>query len=152
METGARKISGIVILSKDEKVLMLLSSPYGVYTNTWLTPGGGLETGETPEAAALREVREETGLDLAQYSLQFLGTSEGVSEKILKETGEKIQRHMFFYNFKIHIHDKNSAEISVTISNEHPTFKWFSFDELSAVPLSPPARELFIKMGILKVK
>ena len=30
----------------------------------WITPGGGIEAGETPEAAAVREVWEETGLEL----------------------------------------------------------------------------------------
>lgn len=29
----------------------------------WATPGGGLETGETFEAAAIRELKEETGFD-----------------------------------------------------------------------------------------
>lgn len=30
----------------------------------WMPPGGGSEPGETPEAAAVREVKEETGLDV----------------------------------------------------------------------------------------
>lgn len=30
----------------------------------WATPGGGLEPGETPLAAAIREVREELGIDV----------------------------------------------------------------------------------------
>lgn len=31
----------------------------------WVLPGGGIDWGEAPEAAAVREVGEETGLDVA---------------------------------------------------------------------------------------
>jgi 8-oxo-dGTP diphosphatase len=33
-------------------------------TGTWSTPGGAIEPGETPELAAIREVQEETGLEV----------------------------------------------------------------------------------------
>jgi len=49
---------GIVV--RDGKVLV--SKQYG---NKFDLPGGGIELGETPEQAAIREIKEETGIDAA---------------------------------------------------------------------------------------
>ncbi|MFI5347763.1 MAG: NUDIX hydrolase [Elusimicrobiota bacterium] len=44
---------------RDGKVLLIKHKKLGL----WLAPGGHIDEGETPDEAALRELREETGLD-----------------------------------------------------------------------------------------
>lgn len=60
--------AGAVILSHDGRVLVFERDDV---PNAWQFPQGGLERGESPEAAVWREVEEETGLrapDLALVS------------------------------------------------------------------------------------
>lgn len=42
-------------------------------SNQWALPGGGMHRGESPEVAALREVKEELNLTLEPQALQALG-------------------------------------------------------------------------------
>lgn len=44
-----------------------------VWPDTWCFPGGGLEGGETPRDGAVRELAEETGIDVAASDLHDLG-------------------------------------------------------------------------------
>lgn len=37
----------------------------GVYTDCWHIPGGGIEEGEDKNSALMREVKEETGIDIS---------------------------------------------------------------------------------------
>lgn len=41
----------------------------GMMTGSWYVPGGSLEHGESPEEAVRREIREETGLEVAEARL-----------------------------------------------------------------------------------
>ena len=56
---------GAYALCTDEegRVLLARVGTSDTVRGRWTLPGGGLEFGEGPEAAAVREVAEETGLD-----------------------------------------------------------------------------------------
>ncbi len=71
---------------QDGDVLLCRIADRGPGRGHWTLPGGGLEFGEDPREGVLREVREETGLDVA------LGDLVGVRSAVL-EPAETISGH-----------------------------------------------------------
>jgi 8-oxo-dGTP pyrophosphatase MutT (NUDIX family) len=60
-----RKAARTLLIAERSVLLIQGCDPARLELGTWwLTPGGGIETGESLEAAAAREVLEETGLAL----------------------------------------------------------------------------------------
>ncbi len=55
------KVAAGVVFAYDGGVLLVQRAIHPSY-GKWVFPGGYVDRGETPEAAALREVREESGL------------------------------------------------------------------------------------------
>ncbi|MEW6709968.1 MAG: NUDIX domain-containing protein [Candidatus Riflebacteria bacterium] len=63
MKTQRLCISAYALILDAGKVLLCrLSKEIPEWEGSWTLPGGGLEFGESPEAAVVREVEEETGL------------------------------------------------------------------------------------------
>lgn len=52
----------LLIDDRDRVLLFSVALPQRPHDRLWITPGGGLDPGETREDAALRELYEETGL------------------------------------------------------------------------------------------
>lgn len=55
-----RQFCATVYILQDDKVLLIYHRKH----NKWLPPGGHIEMNEIPHGAAIREAKEETGLDI----------------------------------------------------------------------------------------
>ncbi|MDM8530258.1 NUDIX domain-containing protein [Anaerolineales bacterium HSG25] len=65
-----------IILDKDNKILVMYRNRKGrgIY---YVFPGGGIEPGETPEQACLREIKEETNLQVTLSKKLFTFENRG---------------------------------------------------------------------------
>jgi 8-oxo-dGTP pyrophosphatase MutT (NUDIX family) len=65
-----RHAARVLLLDEDDRVLLLFGRDSSLPDDAgwWFTPGGGVEGTETFEAAAIREVFEETGMRLPSVS------------------------------------------------------------------------------------
>ena len=58
-----QRIGAYAVILREGRILLTRLSHGEVADERWTLPGGGVEFGEDPREAAVREVYEETGLD-----------------------------------------------------------------------------------------
>ena len=153
MRTINREIVSALIFSKDSKLFqgMKAEGKGGVYSDCWHIPGGGVDEGEDKITALIREIKEETGIDISLYKIELVDNfGKGESEKNLKDTEEKVLCKMNFYVYKIAIDDKYASEIKVELNDDLVKYKWFDLIDLKNIKLTPPSVELFKRLGYIK--
>ena len=92
-----------------ENILMVKNK--GSRSSYYTLPGGAVESGETLEEAAIREVKEETGLNVELEGVL------AVSEAFFEEQGH----HTIFFTFKGRIID---GEINISFPEEIEEITW----------------------------
>ncbi|WP_231910916.1 NUDIX hydrolase [Corynebacterium suranareeae] len=82
------RIAAVVIYNQHRQVLSVRKTG----TSAFMLPGGKLEPGETPQAAAIREISEELHFDLKEEEVDFLGHFEAPAAN---EPGFFVDCHVF---------------------------------------------------------
>ena len=57
-----QRLAAKALIRRDDAILLTRLSAFAVETGRWTLPGGGVDHGESPETALVREIEEETGL------------------------------------------------------------------------------------------
>ncbi len=114
--------AGVIVyytdLSRDEPVRLYLLLHYR--KGYWDFAKGKLEGSETSLEAALRELKEETGLD----SEILFGFEQSLKYMFKNPRGELVNKTVTYYVGK-------SKTKDVQISSEHLSFKWLPYKEAS---------------------
>lgn len=114
-----------VLLLDDEGRVLLVERTHDPWSGRWDLPGGFCDAGEHPEQTAVREVREELGLDVRLTG--FVGVWTDVYRDERAERGERPIETIVCLYYTARAADTGAlrpdpAEIGVT--------RWFDRDEL----------------------
>lgn len=124
-----RRASRVVVVSEAGVLLFRDTDPGLPGTAWWVTPGGGIDPGETPAQAAVRELYEETGLVVSQADL--VGP---VAERVVLHgySDQVLEQHETFYVLRT---DRYEVDTSGHTVGEQITLlgsRWWPMDELTA--------------------
>jgi 8-oxo-dGTP diphosphatase len=97
--------------------------------NTWAIPAGKFDSGETAEQTVIREIHEETGIEMQNQCLSYLGRVY-----IRHSTGDFV-----FYAFEYNIADFPQVKIN---PKEHVDYRWVTLEEALEMSLIPGEDEL----------
>lgn len=128
------KITAVAcFIEAEHKILLLKTDSANKLQNyVWGVPGGKLESGETPNEAAVRELHEETGIKLKNDQLEF------VIKLYVRAKGLDYE----FYIYKSTLGTAINETTIVIDPKDHSSFVWLSPKDALSLELIYGEKEL----------
>jgi ADP-ribose pyrophosphatase YjhB (NUDIX family) len=128
-----KHFTATTIIVHKQKVLLHLHKKLGI----WIPVGGHIDRDEIPENAALREIKEESGLDVKMYNPDKQINMGDVKQlfrpmHILLEDINQFHQHIDFIYYASAKSDKVSPQ-----NGETKNLKWFTGDEVKELEGAP---------------
>jgi 8-oxo-dGTP pyrophosphatase MutT (NUDIX family) len=115
----------VVVDAKDRVLLLRGGDPKRPARPVWHTPGGGIDPGETASHAALRELTEEIGLELAE-----LGPLVWERRFVFMFDGVEYDQDEVFYLVRVDSHEVDISRQTPLERRYLSGHRWFSVPEL----------------------
>lgn len=128
-----------IIVNKEGQILLQSRAD----RDKWGLPGGCQELGATFEETIIREIKEETNLDVKEEDLKLIGIISGSSRKNQYPNGD-----MVFNNTALYYIEKYSGNLQW--DEESKEMKFFDIDSLPSNQNDPDLIKFYIKRKISK--
>lgn len=133
-EYPTHPIPGVGIVVRKDDCVLLIQRGNPPRRGHWSLPGGVLEIGETWREAAVREVREECGIEIA------LGEIVDVVDIIVRDDAERAQYHYAIVDFAA-----DFVSGTLRAASDVWDARWVSPDELLKFELPALTRQVIRK-------